>query len=1204
MTIQELAIKITIDDEASKGIDDVSTKAIAKAKLVANAVDAIGNAITNAAKKLVDFVSGSVQAYAQYEQMVGGVEALFKGASDTVIENAKNAYETAGISASKYMEQINSFSNALIEGVAKNRAGIVESTQDVKKATTEFKRANEDAYNAESRRLSDLVEDKRRALQDEYDARRQQLSDEESDLRRSQAEEVESFKDGVNARVRLMEQERDEKIRVIDEELQARLDAIDAELKALDQQENDQNDEMKERERSRKLATLRENVEYAGTIDQRKKAEKEYSEYLEKIRDDDAKEARRRRRTELREERSDAKEKASKEKTQVKSEYAEAIDAFKEHQSNILKEIQESQSKQLEEMRLGHQQELRDLQRANDDQLKEMQRANEDALREIKRRNSDAETENKASLANSAEYVEKVQEDYEEAARLGDVAMRDMSDNANRYGTDLGRLQDAYQGFMRGEFRMLDNLKLGYGGTKGEMQELLEYAEELAERSGEAADYSIDSFPDIIEAIHRVQDELGTSGYGYDELKKKMEDHSLTERELHRISQDIWLSKAKDYKSEEQAYADVVKRYNEGSLDIKEALILAGTTSYEAKETLQGSWNAAQGAWENFLVALADPDGDIESATTNLVDKVSVAVALLIPVVGRVLENLKKQVVEKAPEIWETFRKEVLSLIPDEAKEKFKDFIDFITGFATEVQGVIDFFDGVRQVVEPIVKLFGDLGKVIGDIGGKVANFLGGGFQQEIEAAGRENASTEKLRTLLREIGKEAGDQLDEGFMEQVENGDLATLASLAAKVRNTPELKDAMKNAAESSEYQFQTSLQNAFENGTNQYVSSGLPSEIQASASKGIGKDTLSPNASEMMSGMTDSMRRGYDEQTGPYVESLSEKVRASASGLNKDLLSANGKESMEGLVDGSEDAWVKRRDFYKKISPWIYQNDGPLEEHRNLLKEHGRQTILGLIDGSRSAWEGNRSFFSDLPTSMSNAVGNVGTTLTSKGSDILEGFRSGADNVWDSVSRWFGGLPSDAYDTVGDVSSTLRQRGDDIIRGFNDGVSNAWWSVSSFFYNLSESVSGAVGWTGNVLFDAGVNIMRGFQDGLESMWSNIQSWVNRIGDWIRENKGPKQYDLNLLVPNGRWIMQGLSKGMRDAFPMIRDAVSDISDMMSIDQSLSFGGFSKTPQARDRALPPINIYMDYNAGEDGTKLVNDMVSQMRLYGYTMGGR
>ena len=107
----------------------------------------------------------------------------------------------------------------------------------------------------------------------------------------------------------------------------------------------------------------------------------------------------------------------------------------------------------------------------------------------------------------SASLISSLGGDTEKAAKYADMAITDMSDNANKMGSDMASIQDAYSGFAKQNYTMLDNLKLGYGGTKEEMQRLLEDAEKLS-----GVKYDISSYSDIVDAIHVVQTEMGITG--------------------------------------------------------------------------------------------------------------------------------------------------------------------------------------------------------------------------------------------------------------------------------------------------------------------------------------------------------------------------------------------------------------------------------------------------------------------------------------------------------------------------------------------------------------------------------------------------------------------------------------------------------------------------------------------------------------------
>ena len=113
--------------------------------------------------------------------------------------------------------------------------------------------------------------------------------------------------------------------------------------------------------------------------------------------------------------------------------------------------------------------------------------------------------ENTTSFA--ASLISSTGGNTQKAAKLADTAMRDMSDNANKMGTDLGSITQTYQSLARGNYAMLDNLKLGYGGTKSEMERLMSDAEKL---TGEH--YTVGDFGDTVAAIHAVQENLKITG--------------------------------------------------------------------------------------------------------------------------------------------------------------------------------------------------------------------------------------------------------------------------------------------------------------------------------------------------------------------------------------------------------------------------------------------------------------------------------------------------------------------------------------------------------------------------------------------------------------------------------------------------------------------------------------------------------------------
>ncbi len=119
----------------------------------------------------------------------------------------------------------------------------------------------------------------------------------------------------------------------------------------------------------------------------------------------------------------------------------------------------------------------------------------------------DANQYMETTIQSAAAMINSLGGDQKKAAELSDMAITDMADNVNKMGTTMESVQDAYRGFSRGNFTMLDNLALGYAGTKQGMQELLDKAEEIS-----GVKYDISSYADIVQAIHVVQDEMGITG--------------------------------------------------------------------------------------------------------------------------------------------------------------------------------------------------------------------------------------------------------------------------------------------------------------------------------------------------------------------------------------------------------------------------------------------------------------------------------------------------------------------------------------------------------------------------------------------------------------------------------------------------------------------------------------------------------------------
>ena len=231
------------------------------------------------------------------------------------------------------------------------------------------------------------------------------------------------------------------------------------------------------------------------------------------------------------------------------------------------------------------------------------------------------------------------------SAEMTDQAIIDMADNANKMGTDIGMIQNAYQGFAKQNYTMLDNLKLGYGGTAQEMYRLLERAAELDETFAKTANFSIDSkghleaeFADITQAIHIVQTEMG----------------------------------------------------------------ITGTTAKEAGQTISGSVSSMKSAWTNLVTGFADGNADIESLIEDLVETIVGdgtennlgVIGNVLPAIETALDGIASLIEGAAPKI--------IEILPGLVERVVPSVISAATGMVNAVIAVLP--DLLNTVVDALIQ--------------------------------------------------------------------------------------------------------------------------------------------------------------------------------------------------------------------------------------------------------------------------------------------------------------------------------------------------------------------------------------------------------------------------------------------------------------------------------------------------------------------
>ena len=571
----------------------------------------------------------------------------------------------------------------------------------------------------------------------------------------------------------------------------------------------------------------------------------------------------------------------------------------------------------------------------------------------------------------SAALISDLGGDTAKAAEAADKAMTSMADNASIFGSDVQSIQNAYQGFAKQNYTMLDNLKLGYGGTKSEMERLIADANKYAAETGKAADLSIDSFADVVEAIDLVQQKQG----------------------------------------------------------------VAGNAAKEASKTLSGSIAATKAAWKNLVTEFGKPDADI----------------------GARIGDMFKAVMGENGEG------------------------GMLRNVVTEV-GVI-----ARNMV----------GAVADGIGAGFDWLLANGPKLAKDALNRLAMSLAKAGSVLGNF--DIGSMLGEG-------GDLA------ARVQ--------------------------------------GFFGEIGASIAA-----------------------------AWPNVVNA---IRPLVAGIGN-FITTNGPQILQalGTVLGNIGNWLLENGptLIGKVAEAWYSLVEWVTAHGPEIVDKVAEIVGNVVN---TAWQWLVTNGPKILLAVGQILVNIATAILEHGPEIL-------GNIAETIGTVLG--------YVGDAATDMLPKAVEFMGGLLTGTSQEGEKLREWFAGLPQTLLDAMGDLGSFLVDAGKQILQGFWDGLTSKWDEVTGWVEGIGDWIAENKGPKAYDLALLVPNGEWIMEGLQAGIEAGVPQLQRTLEGVTGSMQAAVSATYsapatqqaqpaapvaGGWSEVTEAIGGLrgdMGHLGIYLDGNA-------------------------
>ena len=810
----------------------------------------------------------------------------------------------------------------------------------------------------------------------------------------------------------------------------------------------------------------------------------------------------------------------------------------------------------------------------------------------------------------SASLLQSLGGDTNKAAETANMAMIDMSDNANKMGTSMGSIQLAYQGFAKQNYTMLDNLKLGYGGTKQEMQRLLADAEKLT-----GVKYDINNLSDVYNAIHAIQENLDITGTTAKEAASTF---------------------SGSFESMKAAAQNVLGKLALGENILPSLHALLKTTSTFL--------------FDNFLPMVGNIFSGLGLVLTEGISQIA------SQLFGDAFGSAVYSQLSRVTGVFQTFFDMIFGSLSKQDNIDILTMLGFSEGAANQI---VNIADNIRVTFENIGVVAGNVASIVVDFVGDLlgikdgeqgVNLLGIAFESISGFIRDASESLSKFTSWLKDsplaldalksavvgiTSAWAGYKAVLAVIKGIETIRNATLAitnglMLAQFVRTgaltTAEAANAAATMGASGAFGIFNAVLSANPIGlivaavaaltaglvwfftqteTGQQIWSSFVDWIKQ-AWQGIADffvglwSGISEGASTLWDGVVttwnayiESLKAMWNAVV-TFFSDLWESIKEAAS-VAWTAITTTVMTIVQPFIDGFMNVWNNISDGLTQI--WegikmIFQ--GAWEFIKSIFlgailiiidlvtgnfNQLGADLSLiweGIQNGISLIWEGIKTFFSGIVDAIvgygiavfenfSAALSAIWEFIKSAASatwewikstvtSLITGLVQGAQNIWDGFMNFLSSLWEGIKSTASNAWSSLASSVLNIINGLVSGAQNAWNSMSNAVSSLVSNVTGFFNQLWNInLYSAGQAILQGFLNGLQSMWSSVTDFVGGIAGWIRDHKGPIEYDRKLLIPAGNAIMGSLDHGLKDGFKDVKKTVGgvagEISDVFSGD-------------------------------------------------------